>query len=128
MVNVCLYCLVDRNPVELLYFAHQVCVSGYTNAISPKEFIRVLSNMFGPVCELNVNYEGMETLVVFQTAKAAEKSVEKKEIFHKNHKIRFFVPRKPIRLTGMIVHKGRVLNRKLQRPLPLVPSPYTFEE
>jgi hypothetical protein len=118
---------IDRTPVEAIYQKYQVCVSGYSNAINPKEFIRLLHNSFGPVVELNVNYEGLETLVVFQTLKAAELCLSKKEIFVRNHKIKFNLPHRPYRLTGLKVHKGKYNTKTPDRPLPIVPAPYTFE-
>lgn len=116
----------DRTPVEQIYKDYQVCVSGYTNAIHPKEFIRVLSQSFGPVVELNINFEAFESLVVFQTASAALKCAEKKEIFLKNHKIKFCSASKPYRLTGQKMHKGVYNTSTPQRPLPLVPAPYEY--
>ena len=119
---------VDRTPVEKIIVKYQVCITGYSNAINPKEFIRILSNSFGPLVELNINYEGLDTLAVFQTIKAAEACVAKKEIFVKNHKIRFNQACKPFKLTGLRVHKGHYDIKTPDRPLPIVPAPYTFED
>ena len=117
---------IDRTPVEQIYMEYQVSVSGYTNAINPKEFIRVLSNHFGPVAELNINFEAYESLLVFQTASAASKCAEKKEIFLRNHKIKFSRVNRPYRLTGQKVHKGVYNTLTPQRPLPLIPAPYFY--
>lgn len=116
----------DRTPVEQVYKEYQVCVSGYTNAIHPKEFVRVLFQCFGPVVELNINFEAFESLVVFQTTSAASKCVEKKEIFLKNHKIKFCAASKPYRLTGQKMHKGVYNTSTPLRPLPLIPAPYEY--
>jgi hypothetical protein len=117
----------DRTPVENLYQKYQVVTTGYTNAINPKEFLRVLAEMFGPVAELNIYCEGMESLVLFQTEKAALKCAQKKEIFLKNHKIKFALASRPYRLTGKRIHKGFYNTQTPQRPLPLFPAPYMYE-
>ena len=118
---------VDRRPIEELLQKYQVCVSGYSNAINPKEFIRILSNSYGPLAELNINYEGLETLAVFQTVSAAEACVRKKEIFVKNHKIRFAAVSRAYRLTGLKYHKGKYNYLPPQRPLPIIPALYTYQ-
>ena len=119
---------IDRTPVEDIYQKYQVSISGYSNAINPKLFIRLLTDSFGPVVELNINYEAFETLVVFQTINGAESCIRKKEIIEKNHRIKFAAANKPYKLTGLRIKKGRYFYATPERPLPLIPSPYTFEE
>jgi hypothetical protein len=119
---------VDRKNVEEIYKEFQVMVTGYSNAINPKEFIRILSSLYGPVVELNINFEGFDTLVVFQTIAAAEASVKKKELFIKNHKIKFMAVSRPYRLSGFKVHKGKYKQLPFKRPLELVRAPYTFNK
>lgn len=117
----------DRTPVEQIYMKHQVIVSGYTNAINPKEFIRMLTNSFGPLAELNINFEGFDSLVVFQQASAADICLRKKEIFVKNLKVKFSPATRPYRLTGLKLHKGFFNTATPERPLPILPASYSFE-
>lgn len=118
---------IDRTPIEVLLEKHMVSVCGYTNAINPKEFIRMLTDMCGPLAELNINYEGHDTLAVFQNVSAAANCLNKKEVFLRNHKIRFKKPLRPFGITGLKFHKGKYRSEPPERPLPLVPAPYNYE-
>ena len=118
---------LDRTPVENLFINYQVLAYGYTNAINPKEFLRVLNEMFGHVAELNIYFEGLDSLILFQTENAAFKCLQKKELFLKNHKIRFVQPSKPFGLSGKKIHRGVYKTKTPDRPLPLMPAPYIYE-